>query len=99
MHIVIWTSEGKDNKTIVRKVVGSFRELYYELKKLFQSGSPLVQSEQELDNLMDLAKTVLVHDCEKAGKRCHIKTDNTGNFVCRFKVYHPCNETDFEEIN
>ena len=38
MHIVIWISESKQNPIIRKLVVGSFRELYGALRKLFQSG-------------------------------------------------------------
>ena len=99
MHIVIWILESKYDEHIRKKVVGSFRELYTELRKLFDYGSLLISSESELEYLMDLAHLVLSHDCEKSFYRCHKKTDSTGNFVCRFKVYQASQETFFEVIH
>ena len=99
MHIVIWITESKHDVPIRKKVVGSFRELYAELRKLFDYGSLLISDENDLEYLMDLAHTVLSHDCEKSFYRCHKKTDSTGNFVCRFKIYQATEETFFEVIH
>ena len=98
MHIVIWISESKHNPIIRKFVVGSFRELYGELRKLFQSGCLLVSSEEKIDELMQLARAVLTHSCEKSGFRCHKKRDGNGDLVCSSKVYQPAQETFFREI-
>ena len=98
MHIVIWSSETKHNPIIQKLVVGSFRELYGELRKLFQSGCLLVSSEQKIEELMQLARAVLTHNCEKTGFRCHKKRDANGDLVCSSKVYEPAQETFFRDI-
>ena len=38
--------------------------MYFELKKFLDSDSGLINSNEELEELMILAKKVLTHDCE-----------------------------------
>ena len=100
LHVIIWTYEDKNNPTIRNKVVGSFRQLLHELKiELADPTNTMVNSEEDVDDLHDLAKTTLTHSCERGNYRCHKKCDNSGRTICRFKVYEPCSETFFKLID
>ena len=44
--------------------------MYFELKKFLDSDSGLINSNEELEELMILAKKVQTHDCEGSDSRC-----------------------------
>ena len=73
--------------------------MYFELKKFLDSDSGLINSNEELEKLMILAKKVQTHDCEGSDYRCHKKYNDFGKAVCRFRVYQPCEGTFFEQIS
>ena len=73
-------------------------QMYFELKKILESDSGLIKSNEELEELI-LAKKVLTHDREGSDYRCHKKCNDFGQAVCRFRVYQPCEETFFEQIS
>ena len=87
LHVSIWTYEDKNNPIIKNKIVGSFRQLLHELKiELADPTNTLLNSEENVDDLHSLAET-LTHSCERGNYRCRKKCDNSGQKICRFKVY------------
>ena len=100
LHVIIWTLEKKSDPIIKQKIVGSFRQLLHELKvELQDTTNSQVSSEEDVEDLLLLAKSTLNHSCEKANYRCHKKCDNSGQTICRFKIYEPCAETFFKLID
>ena len=65
----------------------------FRVKKILDSDSGLINSNEELEELMILAKKVQTHDCEGSDYRCHKKCNDFGKAVCRFRVYQPGEET------
>ena len=100
LHVIIWTTESKNDPVIQKKIVGSFRQLLHELQmEMLDPSNNIVQNEKDADELVELARATLSHTCERAGFRCHKKCDNSVNMVCRFKVFDPCFQTFFKAID
>ena len=99
LHIIIWTLEKKTDPVIRNKIAGSYRQLLRDLNlEKIDTSNPKVNNENDIDDLMNLAKATLSHNCEKADFRCHKKCDNSGKTICRFKIFEPSNETFFKLI-
>ena len=84
---------------IRNKIAGTYRQLLRDLNlEKIDTSNPKVNNENDIDDLMNLAKATLSHNCEKADFRCHKKCDNSGKTICRFKIFEPSNETFFKLI-
>ena len=74
LHVIVWTAETKNDPFILNKASGSFRQLLHQLNlELLDSTNGNVMSQADVDDLSNLAHSLLSHNCEKASYRCHKK--------------------------
>ena len=72
LHVIVWTAETKNDLFILNNVSGSFRQPLHQLNlELLDSTNGNVMSQADVDDLLNLAHSLLSHNCEKASYKCH----------------------------
>ena len=95
-HFLLWL---KNERHEIESLMESTRKHFIDaFEKIFHSEMHLIDTVEELNDIIDLCSKIQSHNCENTSGRCLKKTDSTGKKICRFQPYAPSNSLWLKEI-
>ena len=100
IHCLTWTGENKKSEKIQHRIVCCEKHLlWFLLEDPSLKTMALVPSREEALQIVSEALRFHSHSCVASDMRCHKKTTENGESICRYPVYPHSEICSFKEVN